>query len=1101
MQRSLRVELIITLAIFTLAPSLLISQDPRFRIERISTREGFSQSVVYSMMQDHYGFIWFGTRDGLEKYDGYKFRSYRYDPFDTTSLSDYIVSAIAEDSSGYIWVGTYEGGLNRLDRHTGRCVRYHHDRRNPNSLSSDHIASLAVDRDGVVWVGTAGNQQNHHSDVILNRYDPWSNRFTQIPTDQQGGTGLPSGNGQSIYVDRHGLLWVCTSLYNAVSREGTGRVYLSRYAPATRSFRTWPIASTIGVMRIFGEQENGMLDLALDLVDTGSKAMLYRFDPQTGGVHLFDVLWRDAGRAGDRTFAPLMVDALGECWYVASAHVGNNRMRGPAGRFSLFCEPIVPFQTTGEKREGNTSARSAAAKHFSLPQPILICPERLPLRDRSGTLWFNLEAGAAKVSRIGAGFTSWHHNPTDSTALSARRIRSVQLDHQGRLWVGTDFGLNRYDSVIRGWRHYFANPLVPGSLPNSTVNVIHQDPNGRLLFGTNGGLVAYDHENDRFIEAFPALKWTERNAFIWSLLRDHQGNFWVGTSRSGVALLDSTGNLVQWFKHNENDPHSILDGGIWSILEDSRGTIWIGTNSGLCRWMPGSNRFHCYKHRPGDARSLGGDRIWDLHEDSDGSVWACAYGGGISRYNRASDDFTTITARDGLGDNSVFGLLEDDAHNFWIATTRGLVQWDRRANTFRHYDESDGLQGNEFAFKAMFKAFDGTLYFGGVDGLSAFKPAALLKNPFLPPLCITGFSIYDSLAAIELFDGDTVRLDHDQNFLSFEFAALDYINPAKNRYAFKLEGVDPQWTNTGSDHRVAGYTDLAPGTYTFVLRGTNSDGLWNERGLRVTVIIAPPWWGTWWFRVAVTALAVGFAAITLRQRTNRLRRYEREKREHAVQAALEMQEIERQRIARDLHDGVGQMLAAARVNLGRLRGMINRGEAEKPTETELHDSLERSIDILGRASDDVRSISHALGTSTLQELGLAAALGELLASMESEDRTRIEFVAVGMEVRLPEPIETGLFRVAQELITNVLRHAEATEATVQIVREDDEVRLSVEDNGIGFDPTNARNGMGHRNIATRVAAMGGALHYDSTPGHGTTVTVVVMNPRIASTTA
>lgn len=1081
----------ILFVIFTLASVTLGAQDARFRVERVAASQGFLQSVVYCMMQDRYGFIWFGSREGLEKYDGYTFRSWRYDPFDTTSLSDYGITAIAEDSSGYIWAGTSQAGLNRLDRRTGRSVRFRHDPRDTNSLSSNHVVSLAVDGAGTIWIGTTGNVGSINDSAfkkpagaVLSRYDASSNRFMRIAID--GRTRLPSGRERSMHVDRSGRLWVCTSRYDVYSSEHPSQVFISRYEPATGSFTTWPIASTHGTMRILSEQEDGRINLALFFVDSRRQATIYRFDPGTGKVVLLDVPWRDAGGIDDRTFVPFMVDTMGECWYAASASLGVDQLKGPTLQHALFCEPMIPYTL----REG-----PGERKPSSPPKPIIACRHTLPMRDRSGTLWVHLEAGVARVSRIGAGFTSWRQSPIDSTTLSARRIRSVQTDREGRLWVGTDFGLNRYDSVSHGWRRYFANRSQSGSLPNSTVNVLYKDRDGRLLVGTNGGLAAYDQARDRFMEAFPALTWThKRAAFVWSLLRDRQGRLWVGTSKSGIALLDSTGNLLRWFKHTPDDPHSIPEGGVWSILEDSRGTVWVGTDDGLCRWMPEVNGFRTYRHRPGDRRSLGGNRIWDLHEDGDGEIWACAYGGGISRHNRASDDFTTITARDGLRDNSVFGLLEDHAHNFWIATTRGLVHWDRRANSFRHYDERDGLQGKEFAFKAHFKATDGTFYFGGVDGLSAFKSDALQKNPFIPPLCITGFSIHDSLAAIELFNGDTVRLDHDENFVSFEFAALDYINPAKNRYAYRLEGVDQQWIHTGSDHRVADYTDLDPGTFTFHLRGTNSDGVWNEKGIHVTMIIAPPWWGTLWFRAAVALLAVGLVVTAIRQRTNRFRRHEREKREHAVQAALEMQETERQRIARDLHDGVGQMLAAARINLGRLQGLINRRKSEAPLDTDVQASLEQSIGILGRASDDVRSISHALGTSTLQELGLPAALGELLASMESEDRTHFEFVAVGMEDRLPESIETGLFRVAQELITNALRHAQATEATVQIVRQGDEVRLSVEDNGVGFDPSNARNGMGHRNIATRVAAMGGALHYDSTPGHGTTVTVVVSIP-------
>jgi signal transduction histidine kinase len=409
------------------------------------------------------------------------------------------------------------------------------------------------------------------------------------------------------------------------------------------------------------------------------------------------------------------------------------------------------------------------------------------------------------------------------------------------------------------------------------------------------------------------------------------------------------------------------------------------------------------------------------------------------------------------------------------------------------YDAEDGLQGNEFAFKAFFKASDGALYFGGVNGLSRFKPAALRDNPIAPPIAITGFHLFDSLVASELFDGDTVRLDHDQNFFSFEFAALDYINSGKNRYAYKLEGIDPAWVETNSNHRVAGYTDLDPGTYSFHVRGSNNDGVWNQQGITVTVIITPPWWGTWWFRITASLIALGIVFTALRLRINGIRRFEREKRAGAVQAALEMQETERQRIARDLHDGIGQLLAAARINLSRLGEMVSRKDSREHDAAEMQIPLDRTMGIIVRASDDVRALSHALGTSTLHELGLVTALGELLANIEAQEKTRFEFMTIDMEERLPEPLETGLFRVAQELIANVLHHSGATEATVQIVREGEEIHLTVEDNGKGFDVLTLNGGMGQRNIAARVAVMGGRLHYDSTLGHGTTVTVVVGN--------
>jgi signal transduction histidine kinase/ligand-binding sensor domain-containing protein len=1065
------------LIIGTSAASWAAAQPKGFRVTELTTRDGLSQSIVYSMMQDRHGFLWFGTRDGLDRYDGYTFRSYGHDPFDTTSLSDYIVTAVAEDSAGYVWAGTSAGGLNRLDRRKGTCARYRHDPRRAGTVSSDRIATIAVDRRGTVWVLT---------DRGLDRFDAASNRFTSIRP-----TGVSDGHASDslrLYVDRRGDVWYVASFTVGRSKapfiDARRSCVIGRLSGARNEPRAWILDLPVGVVTIIGDHPDGTLELAYLGVNFDVQPMTYRFDPRTGRVSRFTIASRIGGAmALAKKLIPLAIDDDGLCWY-ASAHVA--RWYGPSGRLTLFAERLIPMDGAGPSAPPSAVAPTA-------PRPIHACLQFPPIRSRDGTLWFASGSGVAGIARTGTDVTTWRHDPEDSTTLSARRIRGVAFDGMDRLWAATDYGLNRYDTATGKWRRFYA---VPGrGLTHSTVNTIYRDGDGSLLLGTNAGISTVGSDGTPMAKRFAGLpRAMQDQLHVWSFVRDRAGHLWIGTGLAGVWVLDAAGNLLRRHGNDPADDRSITTGGVWSLLEDRRGAIWVGTNEGLCRWLPAEGRFRRYLHEPGNRRSIGGARIWSLFEDSAGTLWICSYGGGLSRYNSATDDFTTITTQDGLVSNAVVGVREDSNHDFWIATTKGLVRWDRRRDRFQLYDERDGLQGNEFAFHAFTTGPDGRLYFGGVDGLSAFTPASMRQDPSVPQIVVSAFTVFDSLYSSELVDGDTVCLEHDQNYFSLEFSALSFANPGKNQYAYRLDGLDPSWVNTGAARRVASYTHLEPGTYTFHVRGSNGDGVWNERGAAITIIIAPPWWGTWTFR-AIAAIALTGVVITANQsRTRSIRRREREKQKGNVIAALESQESERQRIARDLHDGVGQMIAAAGVNVAFAREMM-RLRSDGSPDDELEASLQRSIAILGQASDDVRAISHELGTTSLKELGLVAALAELLGNLDPHQPTRFEFERVGMEERLSEHLEIGLFRVAQELIANVLRHAGATEATLQIVHESAQVSLTVEDNGIGFDHATATHGMGRHNVAARVALMGGNVSYDATPGHGTTVMVTVHSRR------
>lgn len=1029
--------------------------DPRYNVRRILAADGQPWGTVYSVMQDRRGYIWFGTSGGLDRYDGYGYRSYRYDLFNPHGLSGMRVTCLAEDSTGAIWAGTYAGGLNRLDRSTDRFTQLAHDPSDSTTISSDMIRALATDARGHVWIATTEG---------LDRFNPQTGRCTRFTV------GVPT----SLQKDRSGRMWICAV------RESRGAVIL-RHDPRTDTFDEWIIESgTQRGYRILGERADGSMVvgyLTHSNRNIDEPGFVRLFDPRIG---LTKPLTVSTGIAeADRAKYALILDGAGICWYAAIA--GARSTQGFHPYYALYAEPPLahPVATT----------RAATTK---APEPILTGLPLCATEDRTGTLWLGMEDGLWRVSRRGAGVTTWRHDPNDSTSLSESRIRSVYVSSRNDLWVSTDFGLNRYDRNRGTWRRYFAGDTLRGALPNNTVNVIHEGAGTALYMGTNGGLVAYDAGRDRFYNPVPRLRQPDGGvAIVWSICRDRRGYLWVGTRYAGLARCSPDGRTVEWFTHDPNDPTSILPDGIWSLLEDQHGTIWIGTEYGLCRWVPGVRGFRRYVHDRRDTTSLSGGRIWSLLEDREGSIWATSFGGGISRFDPARERFINLTVRNGLTTNAVVGMLQDNAGVYWMCTANGLLRWDRRTNHVKRYDRGDGFQGNEFTFKAFHKTVDGRIYVGGVNGLSTFVPMALRDNKHVPSIVITGFRVFDSLAVADLRDGDTVRLTYAQNFFTIDFAALSYDNPGKNRYAYQLDEVDATWVTTSSDRRFASYTDLAPGTYTFHVRGSNDDGLWNDRGVTITIIISPPWWGTWQFRLIAGVLVVLSIIVIVRVRSHIIRRHAQEKANSALQAALESQEAERQRIARDLHDGIGQLLAAASINLTRLTDALQRIDPPPEEEITIVEPLERTRWIIERTADDVRTMSHALGISTLQELGLAAAMTELLDSIATSGSMSFYRAFIGIEGRLPEHVEVGLFRIAQELIANVLRHAHATEASVQLMKEADEVRLTVEDNGRGFDVTAARHGMGLRNIAARAEVIGGTVHYDSQIGRGTTITVVV----------
>ena len=484
--------------------------------------------------------------------------------------------------------------------------------------------------------------------------------------------------------------------------------------------------------------------------------------------------------------------------------------------------------------------------------------------DRSGVLWIGTSGGLNKYARATQKFALYQHNPNLPNSLSDNNIWSIYEDHLGSLWVGTFFaGLDRLDRKSDTVTVYQNNPGDPNSLSGNEIRAILEDHNGNLWVGMErGGLDRFDAQTGTFItyrhdSADPN---SLSNDDVFSIFEDDLGRLWIGTQRGGLNRFDpATGTFIH-YQHDGNDPMSFSEDNVRAINEDNTGVLWIGTlGGGIDLWDGQSDHFTVYRNDPKNSLSLSSDEVSCINEDKQGIIWVGTFGGGLNRFDRTNQTFIHYNQKDGLPDDTVYGILTNLGGDLWLSTNKGLSKFDPNTKIFRNYDVSDGLQGDQFNPGAFFQSKSGEMFFGGTQGLNAFYPAQVVDNPIPPPLMITAFQKFNQTVQTDLNPNEIIPLSYRDNFVSFEFAALDYNAPEKNQYAYMLEGVDKDWVYAGT-RRYASYTNLRGGNYTFRVKASNNDGIWNSQGTAIHIHITPPFWQTWWF-IGIVCLVAGGGAF------------------------------------------------------------------------------------------------------------------------------------------------------------------------------------------------------------------------------------------------
>ena len=1057
----------IVASLLLLAASCLpsLAEPAAGRQDTVSPNSTLAAEVVTAVYQDRTGFLWVGTREGLIRYDGYTATTFEHDVADPDSISDNAIRVVFEDSAGALWIGTNAGGLDRFDRATGRFRHFRHDSANPRSLSNDSVYSIVEDRDGRLWVATLAG---------LNRLDVATGLFERF--DSKTG-GLSHDYVDALLIDHEGALWIAT-VWGGLDRRDPldGRIEHFRHDPAdSRSIESDSVHA-------LAEDAHGALWV-------GTSEGINRFDRATRAFQRIE--FEKTAGAHPSITSSLVLEPDGTVW---------------AATFDAGLWSLAPGETVFRQHP-----LSAAGAGRSADRVISL------LLDKRGALW--AATWGAGLIRLAVGNRLFHTITAgaEGTPTVGADVSSVLEDRLGGLWIGSYGG----SFLIRQEPGGAVRPLA-GPAPLA----LWESRTGRIWIGTTVLLRELDpgSGHSRDFRETPGVPGGLGPGWVCALCEDRQGRLWVGTGGGGLHRLREDGTFER-FTNDPGNPKSLSDDYVTAILEDRGGTLWVGTRSGGLNALPPDGR-EFERYVPGNLRADNGSisslTILALFEDREGRIWIGTGGGGVNRIERPLGEgrarFVHLTEREGLVDDNVVSLAEDDDGSLWIGTRRGISRYAPDSGAVISYGLGDGLPSATFSAGAV-AAGRQSLFFGTQHGVVAITRGTPFPKPTASPMLLTAVRALHGSALPDrpAWELGEIAVPYGE-ILSMEMAVLDFGDRRRHRYSYKLEGLQDEFVDLGTRREIT-FTRFDPGSYTLRVRGRNDQGVWSEPSVPLRIHIVPPFWMTTWFRAFAVATVglLALAAHRLRTKALENRNWElvqlKEQRETALdevrasQRALHgayerlrgltrkleaAKEDERKVIARELHDELGQAISTAKLNLQLL--------ASVPTPVEHDRRVADTIGLLDRMIGLVRTISLDLRPPLLDELGLSVALRGYLEAQERRSGVAIEFDVSGVPARLPEDLQITVFRVVQESVTNVFRHAGASRVEVDLQGNATRLALRVVDDGRGFDLGEALERaavgrhLGLMGMRERIESMGGTLSIESSPGRGTDIRAQIPLP-------
>jgi signal transduction histidine kinase/ligand-binding sensor domain-containing protein len=955
---------------------------------------GISHATVTQIVEDKTGFLWFGAKDGLRRYDGYRFRNFRPDSLNHDSLSGLIVEAVFVDRSGKLWVSS-DLTLDRFDPATEIFTHYPFDA----AILEGPIHDIRQDRAGMIWLATAHG---------LNRIDPATGAMIRHLTGPNDPSFL-----RSTFEEKNGTFWVASQEAVDVFDRQTGKVtqhFSLRDPVAARAGRTANLS-----VRLL-EDHSGDVWLASD------RDGLAKVDRQNNKLIYF-ALNSGAGPGPEPGVRAIHEDQQHALW------VGTNG----GGLFKLDRDrkKFVRYRNNPSDPESLSTDRILAL-----------------YEDHEGAMWAGTDGGGAVRFPIRPSpFHRYRQRPDSRNGPEANYVSSAFEDSRGSIWAGGKGIVNRIDRKTRQFSSYPVGG-TRGGLSNADVLSIAEDGQGRLWFATWGGGL---HRLDPRTGQWKAYRHNPNDPrslsrdSVFALLIDHRGTLWVGTEDG----LDAFDPKTEQFKHYKVE--ALSPNRERTVAEDPQGILWLGTlYNGLHRFDPATGKFTVYRHSDA-AGSLSNDAVAAICVDPSGAIWV-GTANGLNRFDPASGAFTAYYEHDGLASSNVNGVLEDRG-DLWVTTGDGLSHFDRQSKTFQNFYSPDGVPGDlTFAWKSR----TGEMFLGSYAGLTTFYPKEVSENPYIPPVVLTSFEVSDAPARIggdsplrqSISLTESLTLAYQQRIFSFEFAALSYASPAQTSYRYKLEGLEDGWNEVDASKRSGRYTTLAPRDYVFRVQSRGNRGVWSDKEAAVRIRIMPPWWSTWWFRAICAAFTLATLWALYQLRVRHLAQ--------EFNVRLEERVGERSRIARDLHDTLLQTFQGLMFHFHAAYNLLPGRPAD--ARKRLQSALDLAAQAMTEGRDTVQALRSSVVLTNDLSRALRALGEGLAAGEANQNAPVFDVQVEGKPRNLHPILRDEIYRIAGEALRNAFRHAQARRIDVEIRYGERRLELRVQDDGKGIDAEALQHG-------------------------------------------
>ncbi|OGU66659.1 MAG: hypothetical protein A2W30_07315 [Ignavibacteria bacterium RBG_16_36_9] len=904
-----------------------------------------SSPAVSCILQDHEGYLWFGTFNSVEKYDGYSFISYKNETADTTSLNNGYVETIYEDHFGNIWVGTSEG-LDKLNRTSGKFSHFIPDHQKIKKEGENHITAICEDKNGQIWVGSRDG---------LNVLNQSTGKFLHFNYDNYNPLRSFNYAINAIHEDREGDLWIGTGA--GLDKFDTKHNKFTRYWFDQKNQSDW---TNLWVNTIF-EDKSGILWL-------GTRLGLVAFNKK-------DSTFISYGKEL-RSISSICEDESGNLW------IGT----WLDGLFSFDISSKIFTQYKNNSRDRESISHNVVTS---------VCYEK------SGTLWIGtLGGGVNKLDKTLLLFTRYKHIEGDKESLYSNNVDCIFQGTRKEIFVVSDRGVELFNPNTESFKLLFYLP---------TVSQVVEDDNHNFWFGVSisEGLYKFDvHKNlKKYYYTWEQMKFPQDFS---SMYKSNNGSIWIGTNYGAFFSFNPVSEIMTAIDLG------ITIYGIVKVFEDDSGLVWIGTQgAGLICYDPAKKTKINYTSESKNEGCISSNTVFSIHQDKTGTLWV-GTNTGLNKYEPLSQTFSHFTEKNGLSNNIILTILEDDHKNLWLNTANGITKFNLENFQFKNYFLPYRLSGNWFLQPPGFRTKDGEMYFGGVNGLIRFHPDSIRGNEHIPSIVITSFKKFDKSYPLS----DEIRLPYDENFISFEFASLSYISPERNQYAYKMEGLDKDWVYSGT-RRYASYPNLDPGKYVFRVKGSNNDGIWNEAGTSISIIITPPWWKATWAYILYSILILSIIYFTWKMQVKRIRMsHEYEMNKFEAQKLQEVDELKSRFFANISHE----FRTPLTLIIGPAKQIIESTKEEKTRENlkVMHKNANRLLGLVNQLLDisKLESGNMKLRTSPQNIIPLIKALALSFTSYAERKKITLKFNSFEDEIIVyidKDKIE--------KIITNVLSNA------------------------------------------------------------------------------